>query len=328
MNAMMGLSNAPQFGAPPATTQNVARPRGQLPILGHPNPPPRGNDDAEPNWGYKIPMPQLGDRPLGHQDERLFDLLKDLPLVQYRGHITSLDDYREKKAAYMGMIRHPASNRDADVTLPKTNGEVRRYVGLLYSAIMDFSRVEQQPSRSTKAVDKIPASDPEFAVKANLARVLSVVPRAVEIELLCWDVLMAAIDSQKGITHIKLCGGENAGFWEPYRTFADRWSQICEVFRVREGGDSRKNTGHQANHYRVYATKQQINKQPLKDIAHENALARLTNAPDLELDVSSLPFPAEAQPYTDRSLPVEEAKEQEEQQEQAGALEVCEGAHA
>ncbi|KAK1984698.1 hypothetical protein LZ30DRAFT_747732 [Colletotrichum cereale] len=51
----------------------------------------------------------------------------------------------------------------------------------------------------------------------------------VEIELLCWRLLRAAMDMQLGFTMKPLWSGQKTlALWEHFDTFAERWQAICE----------------------------------------------------------------------------------------------------
>ncbi|KAL0944888.1 uncharacterized protein CTRU02_202775 [Colletotrichum truncatum] len=101
------------------------------------------------------------------------------------------------------------------------------------------SRKRQRTNKAGKQAERLRPSgvnkadwelmNPESSAVDRLAAVVHHPITDIEIEILCWRLLMAAMNAQKGFTMRLLWSGQRTtSTWDFFETFAERWSVICE----------------------------------------------------------------------------------------------------
>ncbi|KEZ44098.1 hypothetical protein SAPIO_CDS3861 [Scedosporium apiospermum] len=184
--------------------------------------------DIRANARRSIKRPgTLGNRPKSHQDAQLWDLLRQ-KTSDFQGHIA--EHFQQVLRAYVNMERYEVEGVAEDTSLPITDEQKKGRVSELYAAILDFGDF---PEGSKKVQP--------FWARGNLSKVVGADLADIELEMLCWEVLEAAIKSQRGEPSIKRWSGTEEATWEEFYTFGGRWRAICESVRRKQSNLRRNN---------------------------------------------------------------------------------------
>lgn len=152
-------------------------------------PPTPMSHDVRANARRSIKRPgTLGNRPKGHQDAQLWDLLRQ-KTSDFQGHIGGSEHFQQVLGAYVNMERYEVEGVAEDTSLPITDEQKKGRVAELYAAILDFGDF---PEGSKKVQP--------FWARGNLSKVVGADLADIELEMLCWEVLVRFIPFRRSHT--------------------------------------------------------------------------------------------------------------------------------
>ncbi|KAI8309975.1 hypothetical protein K4K59_008689 [Colletotrichum sp. SAR11_240] len=135
--------------------------------------------------------------------------------------ITSTDDFFELRKATERLQKITAKGAGTDTQLPTHNGQTSEE---------EQSRKRKRPEERPKGLSK---ADWDLLNDANSGadRLSAVVHHKIsdiEIEILCWRLMNAAMDAQRGHTKKPLWSGHRTTTtWDHYNAFEDRWAAMA-----------------------------------------------------------------------------------------------------
>ncbi|SPO04473.1 uncharacterized protein DNG_07158 [Cephalotrichum gorgonifer] len=243
-NGSYGVSGLESlFGSTPRGRYNVsATPPNQL----QPEVSSSGSDEETspvPSPIVQLRMPGLPAQAEPHQSQWLLDRLGEFS-GSFQGHIRSTTQFRQAFEQYSNWARQGIDNGcispREDRTMPTTDEEKTLYVRQLFEAVLDFSDVDERRQVSGERRSSGPGgngdrghrsggklSSGQLTVPEMVKNVARTTLSDVEIEMLCWDVLSAAIRAQQGEPHVFRWSGSGETTWEAYTCFEDRWLAVC-----------------------------------------------------------------------------------------------------
>ncbi|KAF4867697.1 hypothetical protein CGCSCA1_v013143 [Colletotrichum siamense] len=145
--------------------------------------------------------------------------------------ITQTDDFFELRKAKerLAKVRAKVGNTDAQASRDSDNSDDRDVED-------NGSRKRRKTGNAAKGSDERPKgmskSDWDLLHEVQPVHRLNAVIHhkisSIELEILCWRLLLAAEDAQRGFTMKPLWSGHRTvSTWDHYETFSDRWSAMC-----------------------------------------------------------------------------------------------------
>lgn len=148
--------------------------------------------------------------PIEDQQNRRLEYLLTVRKGAFPGAINGYGDYIAMVNAYEALsskylLQDRPSNTADD--FPENDVEAQKaLVSELFYAVVDCSQtIEQSTAVGVRRLKEGKYSD-------------------IEIEMMCWEVLFAARDAQKGELRMRACAADWR--YENYNSFADRWQQV------------------------------------------------------------------------------------------------------
>ncbi|KAF4930695.1 hypothetical protein CGCVW01_v000850 [Colletotrichum viniferum] len=204
-----------------------------------------------------------------HQDPLLKAELQTPLTLAYRGIVDSADRAVALGKAYERFFRQESTSRGDDPSWPTTENRRRDYIQKMHDAIVDTSCFQEKadalrkkaqldakhiadennndPGQSSKrkrgqdAPKKIPGLSHADAVYVDpSSSPADILRAAARCDLT--NIEISAMDIQEGWELKLRWTGESCPKWEPYRTFADRWEQMCYNMRLKVSNKQLNNT--------------------------------------------------------------------------------------
>ncbi|KAF9880122.1 hypothetical protein CkaCkLH20_02076 [Colletotrichum karsti] len=252
------------------------------------------------------------------------ELEKPATLV-YEGVIRNLDHFLEVDKAYKQYVkRRPGLTPGEDSSWPQTPEKTQDYIHTMYNAITnmdDFFELRRAKQRLAKVEAKkanngqdttddgsrkrkrtatgrqsqgppkgVQKSDWELLDDTSTpAQRLNIIThhqiKDVEIEILCWRLLVAAQDCQRGHTMKPLWSGtRTVSTWDEFETFGQRWSVMCnEIQFVRFASAPKKERDAKLANDMLNARRNVQNQIGLQEIQKRTANNEWTTAEDFEI---------------------------------------------
>ncbi|KAF6813773.1 hypothetical protein CMUS01_12766 [Colletotrichum musicola] len=174
---------------------------------------------------------------------RLSDELKAPGEYRYNGLVHDENHFQSINDAYLRHARQRAGlAAEDDPTWPESGDRKRQYVKDLFDAItntVDFHEARKAKAKveahnaatrgkAPSASERVLADETKTAVD-RLEAVLHCKMSNLEVELVSWKVLEAAMACQQGHTMRALWASERTNSqWDVFETFEARWGAICE----------------------------------------------------------------------------------------------------